>query len=77
MKPTKYLFFPTKNGEWLRDSQGKPRVYKTVGGALRNPAHLDYDTMQIFECIDKPSREEFEKTAREGGTLWIRQHNEV
>ena len=68
MKPSDYLYFPIKDGEWLRDSQGKPRVYKSATGALRNLEHLKYDHVQIFAIDDVVSREEFEKVVRKGAT---------
>lgn len=61
IKPTKYLFVPLKDGEWLRDSQGKPRIYKSVAMALTNLANHDYDIMQIFSIEDVVNRSDFEK----------------
>ena len=63
MKPSKYLFVPLKNGEWLRDSQGRARMYKSQSIALANLKALDYDTIQIFAIDDALSREEFERIA--------------
>lgn len=63
MKPSKHLFVPLKNGEWLRDSQGRARMYKSQSIALANLKALDYDTMQIFAIDDVLSREEFERIA--------------
>ena len=63
MKPSKYLLFPTKNGNWLRDSQGKPRVYKSVSNAVRNLKCFDYDSVQIFALNDVVSKIEFEQFA--------------
>ena len=60
MKPSGYLFFPIKNGKWLRDSQGKPRVYKSKSAALRNLQKTEYDSIQIFVIDDVLSKEEFE-----------------
>ena len=60
MKPSEYLYFPTKNGEWLRDSQGKPRVYKSAMSAIKNLKNQDYDSMQIYTVDDVVSREFFE-----------------
>jgi hypothetical protein len=60
MKPSEYLYFPTKNGEWLRDSQGKPRVYKRAMSAIKNLKNQDYDSMQIYTVDDVVSREFFE-----------------
>jgi len=61
IKPTDYLFVPLKNGEWLRDSQGKPRMYKSVAMALKNLTNHDYDVMQIFAIDDIVSKADFEK----------------
>lgn len=63
MKPSEYLFVPLKNSKWLRDSQGKPRIYKSSAFARNNLRHLDYDVMQIFAVDDEVSREEFERTS--------------
>lgn len=60
MKTSEHLYFPIKNGAWLRDSQGKPRVYKSKAAAFRNLANKDYDSMQIYEIKDVLSREDFE-----------------
>ena len=61
MKPSKYLFFPIKNGKWLRDSQGKPRVYKTSDGVILNLKNVDYDAIQVFKLDNSVSKEVFEK----------------
>lgn len=61
MRPSENLFFPLKNGEWLRDSRGKPRVYKSARTALRNLEHLEYDSIHIYAIDDVLSREDFEK----------------
>ena len=61
MTPSKFLYFPVKNGEWLRDSQGKPRVYKSVESAIKNLKKADYDFIQVYAVDDVISREEFEK----------------
>ena len=55
-----YLFFPTKNDEFLTDSQGKPRVYKTIGAAIKNLERFEYDEMVVYQLEDVVSREEFE-----------------
>ena len=60
MRPSEYLYFPIKNGKWLRDSQGKPRVYKSARLALRNLEKFEYDSIQIYAVDDVVSREEFE-----------------
>ena len=65
MKPSDYLFFPIKNGKWLRDSQGKPRVYKSVKSAIRNLEREQYDFMQVYTIDDVVSREGFEKGGEE------------
>ena len=36
LKPSNFLYVPIKNGYWLRDSQGKPRMYKRVSSAIQN-----------------------------------------
>lgn len=65
MKPSKFLFVPLKSGEWLRDSQGKPRMYKSAAMALSNLKNHDYDIMQVFAIDEILSREEFEKAPKE------------
>jgi hypothetical protein len=55
-----YLFVPTKNGAPLHDSQGKPRMYKTIGAAIKNLEKLEYDEMVVYHLDDIVSREEFE-----------------
>lgn len=66
MKPSRYLFFPVRNGEWLRNSQGNPRVYKSAASAFRELECRQYDTMQIFGICDEMSREDFERMLKEG-----------
>lgn len=61
MMPSRFLYFPVKNGKWLRDSQGKPRVYKSVNAALKNLKKEQYDQVQVYAVDDVLSREEFEK----------------
>lgn len=61
MTPSEFLYFPVKNGEWLRDSQGKPRVYKSVNAAIKNLKKEQYDQIQVYAVDDVLSREEFEK----------------
>ena len=65
MMPSRFLYFPTKNGKWLRDSQGKPRVYKSVNAALKNLKKEQYDQVQVYAVDDILSREEFEKGGSE------------
>lgn len=60
MTPSDFLYFPIKNGEWLRDSQGKPRVYKTARAVTKNLIY-DYDAIQVYAVDDVLSREEFER----------------
>lgn len=64
MKPSKFLYFPIRDGEWMRDSQGKPRVYKSASSALRNLCDREYDCIQIYAIDDVLSREEFEKVGK-------------
>ena len=40
LKPSNFLYVPIKNGYWLRDSQGKPRMYKSV-----NDVEFIYQTL--------------------------------
>ena len=61
IRPSKYLYFPIKHGAWLMDSQGKPRVYKSLESARKNLKKEDYDFIQIYTVDDIVSREEFEK----------------
>lgn len=61
IEPSKFLYFPVKNGKWLRDSQGKPRVYKSVESAKRNLEKVNYEFIQVYAVDDVISREEFEK----------------
>ena len=59
LKPSRYLFFPIKDGEWLRDSQGKPRVYKSPQSAYRNLERHAYDSIHVYAVADVMSRSEF------------------
>ena len=58
--PSNFLFVPTKNGAFLKDSQGKPRMYKTIGAAIKNLERFEYDEMVVYCLDDVVSREEFE-----------------
>lgn len=60
LEPSEYLYFPTKNGQWLRDSQGKPRVYKSPKALLQNLKPHNYDHVQVYACDDVFTKEEFE-----------------
>lgn len=62
--PSNFLFVPTKNGALLKDSQGKPRMYKTIGAAIKNLEHKEYDEMVVYHLDDIVSREEFEVRAK-------------
>ena len=64
MTPSNFLYFPLKNGKWLRDSQGKPRVYKSVKSAIKNLKKEEYDHIQVYAIDDVISREEIEKAVR-------------
>ena len=61
MTPSKYLFLPVKDGEWLRDSQGKPRVYKSALAAVKNLKNHQYNEIQIYTVDDVVKREDFER----------------
>lgn len=61
LKPSNFLYVPIKNGYWLRDSQGKPRMYKSVSSAIQNLKKQNYDYIHIYVIDDEVSREEFEK----------------
>ena len=69
IKPSNFLYFPVnERGQWLRDSQGKPRVYRSATGAFRNLKEKEYVAIQIYAVDDILSREEFEKAVlREKG----------
>lgn len=64
-KPSEYLFFPIKDGKWLRDSQGKPRVYKSPTAALNNLKNHEYDTILVYAIEDIVTKEEFESLQAE------------
>ena len=64
IKPSNILYFPIRNGRWLQDSQGKPRVYKSVSQAVKNLKKHEYDHIQIYTIDDVLSREEFEKAVK-------------
>lgn len=64
MTPSNFLYFPLKNGKWLRDSQGKPRVYKSATAAVKNLKNQDYECIQVYAIDDVLSKEEFEKVVR-------------
>lgn len=61
LTPSDFLYFPVKNGKWLRDSQGKPRVYKSATAAYKNLKKHEYDLIQVYAVDDVLSREEFEQ----------------
>jgi hypothetical protein len=61
MTPSEFLYFPTKGGEWILDSQGKPRVYKSPRMLFKNLKPQDYDHVHVYACDDVLSREEFEE----------------
>ncbi len=67
MKPVEYLYFPVCNGKWLRDSQGRPRVYKSAKTAIKNLERHKYDSIQLYALDDVYSREEFEEIMRKYG----------
>jgi hypothetical protein len=64
MTPSEHLYFPVKDGKWLRDSQGKPRVYKNPKRAFENLKKLEYDAIQIYAIDDVLSREYFESAMK-------------
>ena len=67
LTPSDFLYFPlNENGEWLRDSQGKPRVYRSATGAYKNLQKQKYVAIQIYAVDDIVSREEFEKALKGG-----------
>lgn len=61
MTPSEFLYFPTKNGKWILDSQGKPRVYKSPRMLLKNAHPQDYDHIQVYVVDDVVTKEEFER----------------
>lgn len=67
MKPAEYMYFPVCNGEWIRDSQGKPRVYKSAKAAFENLKRRDYDSIQMYAIDDVLSRDQFEEIMKEYG----------
>ena len=63
MEPSKFLFFPFKDGKWLRNSQGQPMFYKTIAGAAKNLKKQEYDSIVMYsDCVDF-TREQFEMFA--------------
>jgi hypothetical protein len=70
MKLSEYLYFPTKKGEFLKDSKGKTRMYKSAKKALShlNKANKDYDFVLIYKIDDVVSKEELELFAGQKGT---------
>lgn len=66
IKPSNFLYFPVKNGKWLSDSQGKPRVYKSKEQAIKNLKTHEFDSIHIYVIDDEVSREEFEKGGAQG-----------
>lgn len=64
LMPSDFLYFPIRNGEWLRDSQGKPRVYKSAKAAYNNLKKQQYDAILVYAVDDIVIREEFEKAVR-------------
>ena len=69
MKTSEHLYFPIKNGACLRDSQGKPRMYKSANSAFRHLQfiHQDYDSIQIYKIDDVVSKEDFESLVGQTG----------
>jgi hypothetical protein len=57
----KFLYFPIKNGQWLIDSRGKVRLYKSFSSAVRNCKDREYDHIQVFVLDDVLSRKECER----------------
>ena len=76
MTPSEYLFFPTKDGKWLQDSQGKPRVYKSALAAVKNLKKHQYDEMQIYTVDDAVKREDFERLVGSGDCKSMRRGEE-
>lgn len=65
MTPSCILYIPTKNGKWLKDSQGKLRVYKNANSAIRNLKKEQYDHIQVYVIDYVISRDEFDKDGAE------------
>ena len=65
LKPSNFIYVPIKNGYWLRDSQGKPRMYKSASAAKQNLKNQNYDFIHIYVIDDEVSREEFEEDGAE------------
>ena len=57
----KFLYIPIKNGQWLRDSREKVRLYKSFSSAVRNCKDREYDHIQVFALDDVLSRKECER----------------
>lgn len=65
--PSDFLYFPIKNGKWLKDSQGKPRVYRSAKAAFKNLKKQEYDAIHIYAADDILGRKEFEKAVEDNG----------
>lgn len=65
LKPSKYIYIPIKNRRWLSDSQGKPRMYKSVEAAVKNLKNHCYDYIHAYAIDDEVSREVFENSVGE------------
>ena len=57
----KFIFIPIRNGQWLKDSRGKLRIYKSFSSAVRNCKDREYDHIQVFMLDDVLSRKECER----------------
>lgn len=60
MTPSEFLYFPVKDGKWLRNSQGNPRVYKSPRMLIKNLKPQAYDHVQVYAIDDVLNREEWE-----------------
>lgn len=68
-KPIEYILIPTKNGGWLRDSQGNPRMFNSASLAIQilEIEKQEWDEIKIYKIDDDVSREDFEKKVMSDG----------
>lgn len=69
MKPSEYIYLPTIDGKILKDSQGKPRMYKSASSTFRHLQFIyqDYDHIQIYKIDDVVSKQDFESLVGQKG----------
>ncbi len=60
MIPSKILYLPVIKGEFIRDSEGKPRVYTNADAAIFGMKNKAFDEVRIYKLNHVMTRECFE-----------------